>query len=62
MSPLEHDDAQSPAALLALPTLDEPYLIAEEFCGGCGESIGFDVQPLTLRCSLCSLIEEDTDA
>jgi hypothetical protein len=46
------------AALVALPTTAESYLIAEEFCGGCGESIGFDVQPLTLRCPLCSLIWE----
>lgn len=39
-----------------LPTLAEPYLIAEEFCGGCGRSIGFDVRPFTIRCEICQMI------
>lgn len=39
-----------------LPTWAEPYVIAEEFCGDCGESIGYDVRPLTLRCDLCEAL------
>lgn len=31
-----------------------PYVIAEEFCAGCGESIGYDVRPLTLYCAACA--------
>jgi len=45
-----------------LPTVDDPHLIVEEFCGDCGESIGYDLQPLTLRCPLCSLIWEAENA
>lgn len=36
-----------------LPTVTDPYVIAEEFCGDCGESIGYDLRPLTLRCAKC---------
>lgn len=39
-----------------VPTLAEPYLIAEEFCGDCGCSIGYDLRPLTLRCEVCQAI------
>jgi hypothetical protein len=39
-----------------LPTLAEPYVIAEEFCGDCGESIGYDVRPFTVRCEVCQAI------
>ncbi len=36
----------------------EPHVIAPEFCGGCGEFMGYDLRPLTLLCPLCDLIEK----
>lgn len=34
----------------------EVYEITEDFCGGCGESIGWDVWP-TVLCATCNVIE-----
>lgn len=45
-----------------LPTVDDPHVIEEEFCGGCGRSIGYDLRPLTLRCPVCQMIKESRDA
>jgi hypothetical protein len=37
-------------------------VIAEEFCGDCGRSIGYDLRPLTLRCGLCQIIHDERTA